>query len=242
MCTASWLIQPQGYELFFNRDERRSRAPGLPPRQAELRGVRYLSPIDLACGGSWIAANELGVTLCLSNRYPDPHPAESKTPSRGLIVLGLADADGAEAVAARLQGANLLAYRPFTLLVAEPEHGATAFSFDGRSLERERLAADTFLTSSSRDDLAAGESRRALWRRLRGEGEGADLHLRFHASHWPDASALSVCMHREDAETESHCRVRVGAERVEMTFSAGPVCTAADAVRQELARRSNVAA
>jgi hypothetical protein len=43
----------------------------------------------------WIAVNELGVTLCLLNRYPDPHPAGRQTTSRGLIVLGMADAKGA---------------------------------------------------------------------------------------------------------------------------------------------------
>ena len=116
MCTASWLTRPGGYELFFNRDERRSRARGLPPRESALRGVRYLAPIDLACGGSWIASNELGVTLCLLNRYPDPHPPDAPTSSRGLIVLGMADAAGAEDIGRRFAaGARRRVLRDFVV-------------------------------------------------------------------------------------------------------------------------------
>jgi hypothetical protein len=242
MCTASWLTRPGGYELFFNRDERRSRARGLPPRESALRGVRYLGPIDLACGGSWIAANELGVTLCLLNRYPDPHPPGAPTSSRGLIVLGLADVAGVEDAGRRLADANLLAYRPFTLLVAQPGREVAAYTFDGRTCERLALGAESLATSSSRDDLAAGESRRALWRALSGEQHGKALHESFHASHWPSASALSVCMHREDAETESFCRVRVDAESVDLAFVAGPPCGGGDPVRAALRRRATVAA
>src|SRR4029079_4838574 len=104
-----------------------------------------------------------------------------------------------EDVGRRLADANLLAYRPFTLLVAEPSHQVTGYTFDGRACERLALDAESFATSSSRDDLAAGESRRALWRALAVEHGETALHERFHASHWPAASALSVCMHREDA-------------------------------------------
>lgn len=242
MCTASWLTRPGGYELFFNRDERRSRVRGLPPRESALRGVRYLAPIDLACGGSWIAANELGVTLCLLNRYPDPHPSDAPTSSRGLIVLGMADAAGADDVGRRLTDANLLAYRPFTLLVAEPGREMTGYTFDGRSCERLALGTEAFATSSSRDDLAAVESRRALWRALGVEQRESALHEGFHSSHWPSPSALSVCMHREDAETESFCRVRVDAESVALTFVAGPPCGDGDPVRAALQRRATVAA
>jgi hypothetical protein len=242
MCTASWLTRPGGYELFFNRDERRSRARGLPPRESALRGVRYLAPIDLACGGSWMAANELGVTLCLLNRYPDPHAPDAPTSSRGLIVLGMADTTGAADVGRRLADANLIAFRPFTLLVAEPGREMTAYTFDGRTCERLALGAEAFATSSSRDDLAAGESRRALWRALSGGLREAALHERFHASHWPSASALSVCMHREDAETESFCRVRVDAESVGLEFVAGPPCGDGDPARSALRRRATAAA
>ena len=37
MCTASWLTAADGYELYFNRDERLSRARSLAPRESSLR-------------------------------------------------------------------------------------------------------------------------------------------------------------------------------------------------------------
>ena len=236
MCTASWLRSDAGYELFFNRDERRTRARGLPPRPARLRGVRFLAPIDLACGGSWLAVNELGVTLCLLNRYPDFHAPDAKVTSRGLLVLGMADAAGAADVSARLGESNLRAYRPFRLLVVEPGREVAAFAWAGDVLEESRLADDDFETSSSRDDDAARRSRLELWRRLRREDGGAGWRERFHRSHWPAASALSVCMHREDAESESFCHVRVGVERIETRYVAGPPCAGGAAVLGELAR------
>lgn len=242
MCTASWLTAPAGYELFFNRDERRSRARGLPPRTGTLRGTRFLAPIDLACGGSWLSTNELGTTLCLLNRYPDFHPADAKVTSRGLVVLGMADIVGARDVRARLGQSNLHAYRPFTLIVLEPGREATAFAWGGGVLEEAVLPSQGFATSSSRDDQAARESRQETWRRLERQVDGVELQRRFHRSHTPAASALSVCMHRDDAETESSCRVRVGSDKVELWFAAGPPCADGQVLHGELARRSVVAA
>ncbi|HRC86033.1 MAG TPA: NRDE family protein, partial [Thermoanaerobaculia bacterium] len=69
MCTVSWFWTAEGYQLFGNRDESRSRRQALPPRRAEQDGVAYLAPVDADAGGTWIAANELGVTLTLLNFY-----------------------------------------------------------------------------------------------------------------------------------------------------------------------------
>ncbi len=70
MCTVTWLQNADGYEVFCNRDELKTRKPALPPAYAERNGVRYLAPIDLDGGGSWFGVNEFGVTLCLVNHYP----------------------------------------------------------------------------------------------------------------------------------------------------------------------------
>lgn len=70
MCTITWLQREDGYEVFCNRDELKTRRPALPPRFAECAGVRYLAPIDVDGGGSWLGVNELGLSLCLINHYP----------------------------------------------------------------------------------------------------------------------------------------------------------------------------
>src|SRR6187551_659341 len=44
MCTASWLTAGDRFHFLFNRDERRLRAAGLPPRRLHAADVVYLSP------------------------------------------------------------------------------------------------------------------------------------------------------------------------------------------------------
>jgi len=58
MCTVSWFLTESGYELFFNRDERISRAQALPPQKKVVDSCHALSPIDTEAGGSWISVNE----------------------------------------------------------------------------------------------------------------------------------------------------------------------------------------
>ena len=67
MCTLTWRTAGGGYEVFFNRDERRTRPPARPPAVHRAAGVSYVSPIDAEAGGTWLAVNELGTTLALEN-------------------------------------------------------------------------------------------------------------------------------------------------------------------------------
>ena len=68
MCTVSWLRQSNGYQLFCNRDEKRTRRPSSGPQLLVRDGVRFLAPIDADFGGTWIAVNEFGLSLVLVNR------------------------------------------------------------------------------------------------------------------------------------------------------------------------------
>ncbi len=72
MCTVSWRAARDGYDLFFNRDELHTRAPELPPALSERDGVRFLAPRDGDHGGTWLAVNEHGLTVCLLNDYANP--------------------------------------------------------------------------------------------------------------------------------------------------------------------------
>lgn len=69
MCTITWLTRDNGYELFFNRDELRSRQRAAPPQLHQDSKIRYLAPIDSDAGGTWISANQFGLSLCLLNNY-----------------------------------------------------------------------------------------------------------------------------------------------------------------------------
>ncbi|HXV77157.1 MAG TPA: hypothetical protein VD788_12640, partial [Candidatus Polarisedimenticolaceae bacterium] len=94
MCTMTWSEREDGYEVLFNRDERRTRKPAAPPSIRQAGSLRYLAPADGDFGGAWIAVNELGLTLAIENGYLDQddlsrEPAGGFT-SRGLLVTSLA--------------------------------------------------------------------------------------------------------------------------------------------------------
>lgn len=48
MCSVTWYLSDTGYQVFFNRDEQRSRALALPPKPYELQETSVLMPLDSA--------------------------------------------------------------------------------------------------------------------------------------------------------------------------------------------------
>src|SRR5205809_93249 len=92
MCTISWIHDANGYQLLCNRDERLTRKSALEPRLAVRNDTRFLAPVDGDFGGTWIATNEFGVSLCLLNGASltgsEIHAAAPKR-SRGLLLLDL---------------------------------------------------------------------------------------------------------------------------------------------------------
>ena len=209
MCTASWILRDGGYELFFNRDEKRRRAHALPPRQDDAGGVAYLAPQDGDAGGTWIAVNELGLALCLLNRYPDPQ--RGSYVSRGHLVRGLAGAPAAEEIAARLaelERTEEPRFRPFVLLVLEPGTAPLRLTWDGRHVDRDTPSPP--VSSSGYDPQGIGEVRRRQWRETLGTATPSSEELAaFHRSHRPERGPFSPCMHRDNARTVSFTHVRV---------------------------------
>ena len=67
MCTVTWTRRPDGYSVFFNRDELRSRKEALPPRVHDDGTVSYVAPEDGDFGGTWLSVNGAGVTIGLLN-------------------------------------------------------------------------------------------------------------------------------------------------------------------------------
>src|SRR6516164_3683599 len=129
MCTVTWLREDGGYHLFCNRDEKLTRQPALPPRLGVREGVRYLAPIDGDFGGTWIATNEFGVSLCLLNGTSGPRPAVVR--SRGLLVLDLASSRSLTEVANSIGGGDLSLYAPFTLTALSHSEPAMVIEWNG---------------------------------------------------------------------------------------------------------------
>lgn len=237
MCTVSWASDGDGYQVYFNRDEQRSRPLAEPPRRHTRAGVAYLAPSDPRGGGTWLAVNEYGVTVGVLNYYAAGLQARSATPrSRGLLVRDLADVPSLEQAESRLAGLTLEDYPPFLLMVWGPSGAAGGVQWDGHRAQPQRWTeADRPVTTSSFRSAEVVARRRALFQAL---SPAASTLRAFHLSRDPRDDAFSVWMSRPDAHTVSLSRVVVGPARVSFAYAPrAPDDRPADEVVLDLPRR-----
>lgn len=236
MCTLSWVRRENGYTVLFNRDERRTRTPGVPPAEQMINGVRLLAPTDPDGGGSWVSVNDRRITLCILNQYDLPRPEIRDPVSRGQLLLGMAHLSSQAEVWNAVRTAGLMQYPPFTLAVFEPGLPVHLIGWDSNSLiDWTYGSTGMVLSSSSVAQLAAEESRRSLFEQAMAVGAiDEEVMEQLHRSHLPEEGALSVCMHRADAETVSLTRVLVGPTDVTMDYFAGAPCRAQSAMSRRL--------
>ena len=223
MCTVTWWRTSGGYEIFFNRDERRTRKPARAPSVHTLHTTRYVAPEDGDAGGSWIGANEYGLSLCLLNHYSasaaDAAPGRI---SRGLLLTSLMDAASVADVSQRLKHVALADYSPFFLVAIDAASPATVHAWDGRSMVSYEVPDDQIpITTSSFDtDNVVAQRRDRFAAMLRQHGRiDADLLRMFHTSREARGDAYSVFMRRDDAETVSVSHVMVSAESVAFDYA-----------------------
>jgi len=213
-------------ELLTNRDEQRSRPPAVPPRlHRASNGMRYLAPVDERGGGTWIAANEAGIALCLLNHYQAAELAPGLEPrSRGLIVTDLAGARDLDGVVESLRNLDLGAARGFRLVALDGAGGLRLCTWDTATLVLDRDAAVSAPLISSGFDLdGVQQARRQTFATLsaRHGGVTRDMLVEFHASELPEPGPYAVSMGRADAQTVSHTRVRIDAQAIEMHYQPG---------------------
>ena len=243
MCTVSWVQQPGGYHLLANRDEKRTRGRAFAPAIRECGGVRYVAPIDSDFGGTWIAANEFGVSVCLLNGDAGTQNSfPSRQRSRGLLLRELAwETTGADCLLS-LRQLDLSPYAPFVLLILEPDQPAILAEWSRERLTVASAADQMPLTSSSFDSCGVRRSRLSEFERRAGMAARVDptLLYQFHASHGTGmdarADAYSPCMHREDAETVSFSWVVVTREEVRFLYSPSAPCRCSPCEQKLLAR------
>jgi len=224
MCTLTWHRDLLGYTLFFNRDERNTRLPALPPR-VEGNKVKWIGPVDGDQGGTWIAVNECGITMGLMNGLFRERPGNGEPRSRGLLVRDLAESESIAGLSRRIATMDPFLYRPFRFFAVAPDEPFLFVEWNGQSVQARRDPdAKPPVVSSSFDESEVGRRRRAEFERIvmGKENPEVDLLLAYHRSHFPSPSAYSVCMHREEASTLSLTRVDVTAEEARMLYHAGP--------------------
>lgn len=229
MCTLSWLPQPGGHLFWHGRDERTTRAPGVPPSLVQRRRLSALAPRDPDAGGTWVGVNELGLTLGLANLYP-PEGVGDAAPVPGLVTRGriIDDLLGAATAgeARELLGAmDPTVFAPFTLAVLEPGRFPELHRWDGSRMAASTVPSPGLLLTSSGAGSMVEELRRREYARLApGSPPAADDIDALHRSHLDSLGADSFCMHRAEAETASLTRIEVGARAISMTYTPGPPC------------------
>lgn len=227
MCTVTWLRRPDGYQLLCNRDERDSRQPALGPRLREQNGVKYLAPVDGDHGGSWIGVNELGLTVCLLNKYGDMQSGEDREYiSRGLLLVSLLDCSETEQVRSRIVDLKLSPFRPFNLLVLPRSAKSALLEWTGSKYsfanDVDRLAP---LTSSSlTEPNICIERQRQFVALTASRGLNEDSLDAFHRSHLPTRGAYSVCMHRNGAATVSFSKITATNDEILFEYESGSPC------------------
>jgi len=232
VCTLTWHDRAAGYRVFFNRDERRERKPGLPPEVRESGGTRFIAPQDGDFGGTWIASNEHGLSVCLLNGFPAgaaaPARARTEFTTRGeLPRLAIALASSAE-VAAWLNAHDLTRFRPFLLVTFEVGGAGLVADWSGIALSIKcGRPVEQPLVSSSFYSEEVRRSRVAVFRDFERQSAGSAepaMHLAFHASHRPAEGPHSPCMHRPDASTVSFSQVEVDARQVRFHYAPHSPC------------------
>ena len=217
MCSVSWHHQKDGYEVFFNRDEKKTRGRAVPPSPGEIEGVRYLSPKDADAGGTWLLANEHGVTLALLNYWGTVSKEANPALSRGsLLSQHLANQTSASSAIKHLRHISLTGYGNFTLAafdLATSSAGPQVVRWNGEGLTS--LQPEMPLCSSSFLPDAVIESRRRYFQTLPDQNPETlwDWHSREDAP-----TAYTVRMHRPDAQTWSISRVSVNRETVHWRY------------------------
>lgn len=229
MCTLSVITRSDGYLLAMNRDERIARGPGEPPQVHHRGATTAVYPGDGA-GGTWIAANEHGITLALLNRSDVvPLPCDRNQPrSRGEIIPALASAPSLTGLQAAFGTLNLHGIRPFRFVGVFPfEQAIAEWGWDSAQLTfQTRGWQSLHWFSSSLSDRQAESLRGAACRDAQQEPDASSaLWLRkLHASHAAGPGPFSLCVHRVDVKTLSYTEVVVTPRQIRMEHFRGRPC------------------
>ncbi|MEM0895834.1 MAG: NRDE family protein, partial [Verrucomicrobiota bacterium] len=227
MCTATWWRPDaelaNSYSFLFNRDESKRRGLAEPPaKQVTVSGTRFIAPRDSDRGGTWLLANERGLTLAILNHYAASHQApEMEARSRGDIPLLLADCASTNDVDTRMEPLSLTEFRPFFLLSLSPEGGPRLHEWNGIELTLKNSVSPPFTTSSFKSQQVIQyriDQYRHMVPSTDGETGLEEYHRFMHASE----GALGVRMRRPDAQTVSFSRITVNEEQIRFDYRPDP--------------------
>lgn len=237
MCTVSFVPGKNSYLIGMNRDERLTRPKAFPPRITGAGTVQAIYPREDG-GGTWIGANETGISFSLLNRNRTSLEA-AKLRSRGEVIPPLLESCDRQSAELRIKAMDLRDIFPFRLIALFPgEQRVCQWNWDGEQLESFHLPwrARHWFSSGISDELARevrGLSCTEAWKQHDAGSLGWLRNL--HVSHAPEQGSFSICMHRQDAATVSYTEIVCDSRGLVMRYRAGNPCDSTQRFDSELA-------
>jgi hypothetical protein len=228
MCTVSFVPKLRGFYVAMNRDEKRTRSSALIPTIVDVDKRRAVFPRE-SNGGTWIAANDVGVCFALINWHRIEREPEHSIVSRGQVIIALAGKSSADEIAATLADLPLRQLRPFRLITIIPltkDIMEWRWNLEWLSIRTHVWQLQHWF-SSGFDERQAQLERRRICDAAHKQTTARNLGWlrRLHRSHSPKSGPFSICMHRSDAATVSYTEVAVSDQRATMRYKAGPSCS-----------------
>jgi len=210
----------------MNRDERRTRQLAIPPQITGAGTLEAVYPREDG-GGTWIAANALGIAFALLNRNSRPGSG-AKLRTRGEVIPAVLECTGMKETVAIMERMDLRGIFPFRMVGFFPREGTLAqWNWDSHQLELFKLPwqARHWFSSGISDELAREVRGLTCSNAWRFPHAGSDEWLRqLHSSHVPARGSFSVCMHRPDAATVSYTEIEYEGATITMRYHQGQPC------------------
>jgi hypothetical protein len=218
MCTVSIIpLDGGGFRLVTNRDEDPARPEASPPAWHERVApkVAAIWPTDPRSGGTWVAANDLGLVLAVMNGNPldrAPTPDPEVRLSRGLLIPKYIGSRGLKPLWRRWINDDLFNFEPFRIIAVEPGPTLKVLSLEvnGRQMAFSEAGPwPVAYASSGLGDWRVSPRLALFSDMMRSMGHTPAAQDAFHQHRWPDRPEISVMMDRDGARTVSITRVEV---------------------------------
>ena len=212
MCTLTYYpINNNSYILASNRDELKTRAPALLPKEFTTDNIHYICPIDGEKGGTWIAVNEFGLSLCLLNWFQaydkNTDYKNEFFHSRGEIIFNLISSNTLKECQQRLNSTPLEVYPPFRLFGFQKNPLLIKqWNWNGHQLvhQTEKIELQLWISAGREFDKVLKYRKKTFNLFISGnEGVTLDGIKALHSSEYPEKGPYAIAMTHELATTVS---------------------------------------
>lgn len=224
MCTVTYLpFGPDHFILTSNRDETTLRKPADFPYSKSFHDKNIVYPKDGAAGGTWVAASDTNVVMCLLNGAFEKHKHEPPyRMSRGLMLMEAIECIRPEEF---IKNFDFQGIEPFTLLMIYKEGVRKFIEFRWDGANKYITMKDTYKpyiwSSSTLYTKEVQEKREALFQEWLKKNPSPDVFAirDFHTQKDPKDPANSFLMKRDKGlQTVSTTSIELKANKVSMVY------------------------